>query len=47
MEFDKRLQQAIDRGQQRKQTRQDTSEEAQLSEEDLKSLHSRYRLELS
>ena len=47
MEFDKRLQQAIDRGQQRKQTRQDASEESQLSEEDLKSLHSRYRLELS
>ena len=47
MEFDKRLQQAIDRGQQRKQTRQDASEESQLSEEDLKSLHTRYRLELS
>jgi hypothetical protein len=47
MDFDKRLQQAIDRGQQRSQTHQDASEDSQLSEEELKSLHSRYRLKLS
>ena len=47
MNFDERLQKAIDRGQQRKQSHQDISEQQQLSEEELKSLHSRCRLELS
>jgi len=47
MDFDERLQKAIDRGQQHKQSRQDISKQKQLSEEELKSLHSRCRLELS
>ena len=47
MDLDERLQKAIDRGQRRKQSRRDTSEQKQLSEDELKSLHSRCRLELS
>ena len=47
MDLDERLQKAIERGQQRKQSLQDITEQQQLSEEEMKSLHSRCRLELS
>jgi len=47
MDLDERLQKAIERGQQRKQSLQDITEQQQLSKEDMKSLHSRCRLELS
>jgi hypothetical protein len=47
MDLDERLEKAIERGQQRKQSLQDIAEQQQLSKEELKSLHSRCRLELS
>ena len=47
MDLDERLQKAIERGQQRKQSLQDITEQQQLSKEEMKSLHSRCRLELS
>ena len=47
MDFDERLQQAIERGKQHKQASREASAQQELSEVELKSLHSRYRLELS
>jgi len=47
MDFDKRLQNAIDRGKARADNLEREEREKQLNEEELKSLHSRYRLQLS
>lgn len=47
MNFDQRLERAIQRGQQTRDVRGRESAERELSAEELKSLHSRYRLELS
>ena len=47
MEFDDRLEQAIHRGQRIGQARLQAESEKALSEEDLKRLHARYRLQLS
>ena len=47
MEFDERLQRAIQRGARRADERRDKDAADRLSEDELKSLHSRYRLSLS
>ena len=47
MDFEKRLERAIDRGRQARDARARQQAERALTEEELKSLHSRYRLELS
>jgi hypothetical protein len=47
MEFEQRLQKAIQRGQRRADEQQRLAREKQLSEEELKSLHSQHRLTLS
>jgi hypothetical protein len=47
MDFEGRLQRAIQRGQQSKATAVEQRLRAELSEDEAKSLHSRYRLELS
>ena len=47
MDFDTRLQRAIGRGRQTKNAQGREQARDQLSEEELKSLHSRYRLDLS
>lgn len=47
MEFEKRLQKAIERGQQRSAARAQEEQSKALSEQELKGLHSRYRLQLS
>ena len=46
-DFDERLKKAIERGQHRGETRSRQAKEKALSEEELKSLHTKYRLELS
>ena len=46
MDFDKRLQRAIERGRTTRDAIGRATAERELSEEELKSLHSRYRLEL-
>ena len=47
MDFDKRLERAINRGQQTRDLRGRQHREQQMTEEELRSLHSRYRLDLS
>ena len=47
MDFENRLKQAIDRGKKRHEKRTQEAAEAALSEEELKQLHSKYRLQLS
>ena len=47
MNFDERLQNAIQRGQQRGEVQARVAQERALSEDELKQLHSRYRLQLS
>lgn len=47
MEFEKRLERAIERGQRVRDRKGRAAAEEAMSEEDLKTLHSRYRLELS
>ena len=47
MEFEKRLERAIGRGRQVRDARNRTDTRQQMTEEELRSLHSRYRLELS
>ncbi|HVX60972.1 MAG TPA: hypothetical protein VHC19_10230 [Pirellulales bacterium] len=47
MEFEKRLQRAIERGQRRQDARAEASAREALNEEELKRLHSQYRLQLS
>jgi hypothetical protein len=47
MDFDKRLERAIGRGKQKKEMQGRQAEEEALSEEELKSQHSAFRLELS
>ena len=47
MDFDGRLQRAIQRGQQSKETAVEQRIQAEMTEEECKSLHSRFRLELS
>jgi len=47
MEFEERLQKAIQRGHRRGQAQQQAAREQALSEEELKRLHNQYRLELS
>jgi len=47
MEFEKRLERAIQRGQQTRKQKGQTHAQKSLSEEELKTLHSKYRLELS
>ena len=47
MSFDERLQKAIQRGQRRGEAATQKQEAKKLSEEELKSLHSHYRLDLS
>ncbi len=47
MEFDDRLQKAIERGQQRGQQRASAAAQQALNEEEARRLHTRYRLELS
>ena len=47
MNFDERLQKAIQRGQQRGEVQARAAQETALSEDELKQLHSRYRLQLS
>ena len=47
MDFDERLQRALHRGQSRNQEKRRKAEAAALSEEELKRLHSKIRLELS
>ena len=47
MDFEQRLQKAIQRGQQRGDIRSQQAQQQQLSEEELKRLHVQYRLELS
>lgn len=46
-DFDERLKKAIERGQHRGETRSQRAREKALSEEELKSLHTKYRLDLS
>jgi len=46
-DFDERLQKAIDRGAQRSEARRREAQAKALSEEELRSLHTKYRLELS
>lgn len=47
MDFEKRLEKAIDRGQQAARARVQSEQERALSEEELKRLHSKYRLQLT
>lgn len=47
MEFEQRLQQAIQRGQQMRDSRAQAQEQSALTEEQLRSIHSATRLELS
>ena len=47
MNFEERLQKAIDRGTDRRNQKADQAESAALTEEELKRLHSNHRLELS
>jgi hypothetical protein len=47
MDFEKRLEQAVSRGQRTSASRQNADAERALSEEEQKRLHSQYRLELS
>ena len=47
MDFDKRLERAISRGQQTRQAQGREEARKQLSEAELRALHSRYRLDLS
>ena len=47
MEFERRLQKAIQRGQRRNEVRSQEAQLQQLSEEELKRLHVQYRLQLS
>jgi len=47
MNFDERLQKAIQRGQRRSDDKARQAKEQQLSEDELKRLHTRYRLQLS
>ena len=47
MSLEERLQQAIQRGQRRGEVRRQEAVEREMTEEDLKRLHSQYRLELS
>lgn len=47
MDFDKRLERAINRGEQTRSLRGREQARQQMSEEELRSLHSRYRLDLS
>ena len=47
MEFEKRLQRAIERGQRKGDAREQASAQHAENEEELKRLHSQYRLELS
>jgi hypothetical protein len=47
MEFDKRLEKAIERGQRRSDAREQEAAQAALSEEELRRLHSQHRLALS
>ncbi len=46
-EFEQRLKQAIDRGDNRRGSRQAEARQQEMSEDDLKTLHTKYRLELS
>jgi hypothetical protein len=47
MDFEQRLQQAIERGQRRSETRQAEAQKIELTEEEFKRLHSQYRLSFS
>jgi hypothetical protein len=47
MEFEKRLERAIERGQHTRDAKSRRQAEAAMTEEELKSLHAKYRLELS
>ena len=47
MEFEQRLQRAIERGQRKGDARADASAQRALNEEELRRLHSQYRLQLS
>lgn len=47
MEFDKRLERAIIRGRQTREAKGREAEEQAITEEELRALHSRYRIELS
>ena len=47
MDFEKRLERAIQRGNQTRETRSRETAEKRITEEELKNLHSTYRLELS
>ena len=47
MNFEERLQKAIDRGTDRRNEKSDLAKSAALTEEELKRLHSKHRLELS
>jgi hypothetical protein len=47
MNFDERLQQAIERGQRRSESRQAEHAKAQLTEEEFKRLHSQWRLKFA
>lgn len=47
MDFDKRLERAVGRGRQIREARHHTQAARAMSEEELRSLHSRYRLDLS
>ena len=47
MDFEQRLQKAIQRGQRRGDERSEQAQQQQLSEEELKRLHVQYRLQLS
>ncbi|HEY1603072.1 MAG TPA: hypothetical protein VGG64_25940 [Pirellulales bacterium] len=47
MDFEKRLQEAISRGQQQHAAKSQTQAQQAVSEEELRRLHSQYRLELS
>ena len=47
MDFEERLRKAVDRGNRRNDAKRQQEREARLNEEELKSLHSRYRLMLS
>lgn len=47
MDFDKRLERAVERGHQTKSAKSRKQAEAAMSEADMKNLHTQYRLELS
>ncbi len=47
MSFDERLQRAIQRGKRTRDTKNKEADAERMSEEDIKNLHSKYRLELS